>query len=225
MPPHHLTRAEVRAFDRRAIEQFAIPAIVLMENAGRGTVDVMQSLGVQGPVLILCGKGNNGGDGLVIARHLANREIPVKTLLFAHSHELSEDAAAQWRIVQHLQLPAESWPGDGLDEQRLAGELASAAWVVDALFGTGLTGPMRPPFDRIAALVNAGPAEVVAVDIPSGLDADTGVPMGVTIRAEHTVTFVAPKLGFENPGAADWLGQVHVVDIGLAYHLAQKINP
>ncbi len=127
--------------------------------------------------------------------------------------------------MQHLQLPAESWPGDDLDEQRLAGELAGAAWVVDALFGTGLTGPMRPPFDRIATLVNAALARVLAVDIPSGLDADTGLPMGVTIRAEHTVTFVAPKLGFQNPGAATWLGQLHVVDIGVAYHLAQKSNP
>jgi NAD(P)H-hydrate epimerase len=225
MPQSYLTRAEVRAFDRRAIEQFAIPAIVLMENAGRCTADVMQWLGVQGPVLILCGKGNNGGDGLVIARHLANRDIPFKALVFAHPHDLSEDAAAQWRIVQQLQLSAEAWPGDEIDEQRLADELTRAAWVVDALFGTGLTGPMRPPFDRIASLVNAGPARVLAVDIPSGLDADTGLPMGVTIQAEHTVTFVAPKLGFENPGAATWLGEVHVVDIGLAYHLAQKINP
>jgi NAD(P)H-hydrate epimerase len=225
MPPHHLSRDQVRAFDRRAIQQFAIPAVVLMENAGRGTVDVMQSLGVQGPVVICCGKGNNGGDGLVIARHLANRDIPVKALLFAHPDELSEAAAAQWRVVQHLQLPAESWPGDALDDQRLAGELAGAAWVVDALFGTGLTGPMRPPFDRIATHVNVTLARVLAVDIPSGLDADTGLPMGVTIRAAHTVTFVAPKLGFENPDAAAWLGQLHVVDIGVAYHLAQKINP
>jgi NAD(P)H-hydrate epimerase len=226
MPQPHLTRAEVRAFDRRAIDQFAIPAVVLMENAGRGTVDVMQSLGVQGPVLILCGKGNNGGDGLVIARHLANRDIPVKALLFAHPHDLSEDAAAQWRIVQQLELPAESWPGDEFGtDQRLTDELTRAAWVVDALFGTGLTGPMRPPFDRIAALVNAGSARVLAVDIPSGLDADTGLPMGVTIHAEHTATFVAPKLGFENPRAAAWLGELHIVDIGLAYHLAQKINP
>src|SRR5712671_4797690 len=127
MSPHHLNRAEVHAFDRRAIEQFAIPAVVLMENAGRGTVDVMQSLGAQGPVVILCGKGNNGGDGLVIARHLGNRNIPVKAFVFAHPDELSEEAAAQWRIVQQLQLPAESWSDDQLDEQRLTGELARAA--------------------------------------------------------------------------------------------------
>jgi NAD(P)H-hydrate epimerase len=127
--------------------------------------------------------------------------------------------------VQQLRLPAEAWPAAAFDEQRLARDLAQAAWVIDALFGTGLTGPMRPPFDRIAAIINASTARVLAVDIPSGLDADTGQPMGTTVRADHTSTFVAPKVGFRNPAAAAWLGQIHVVDIGLAVHLAQKINP
>lgn len=225
MSQRHLTRAETRDFDCRAIEHFGIPALVLMENAGRGTVDVMQSLGVRGPVHICCGKGNNGGDGLVIARHLANRAIPVKVLLFAYPDDLSPDAAAQWRIVQRLPVPAEAWPGAAFDRDRLTRELAQAVWVVDALFGTGLTGPMRPPFDQIASCINASAARVLAVDIPSGLDADSGLPMGPTIRAEHTVTFVAPKAGFAQLAAAAWLGQVHVADIGLSLQLAQKINP
>jgi NAD(P)H-hydrate epimerase len=196
-----------------------------MENAGRGTVDVLQRLGVRGPVIVCCGKGNNGGDGLVIARHLANRGIAAKSLLFAAADELSEDAAVQWDIVRRLQLPAELWQGNTVDEPRLAEELRTAAWVVDALFGTGLTGPMRPPFDRIAAVINASPGNVLAVDIPSGLDADTGLPMGTAVRAHHTVTFVAPKTGFQNSSAAAWLGQVHVVDIGVAFHLAQNVVP
>jgi NAD(P)H-hydrate epimerase len=221
----YLTRAETRDFDRRAIEHFGIPALVLMENAGRGAVDVMQTLGVKGPVLICCGKGNNGGDGLVIARHLANRAIPVKVLMFARPDELSADAAAQWRIVQQLPLPAEAWCDAAFDPERLTRELAQAEWIVDALFGTGLTGPMRPPFDRIATCINASAARVLAVDIPSGLDADSGLPMGPTIRAEHTVTFVAPKVGFAQPTAASWLGQLHVAEIGLSLQLAQKINP
>jgi NAD(P)H-hydrate epimerase len=224
-PPRHLTREQTRAFDRRAVEEFGIPALVLMENAGRGTVDVMQALGARGPVLVCCGKGNNGGDGLVVARHLANRDVPVKALLFGRPEELSEDAAAQWHIVGRLGLPAEVWADESLDEGRLAAELARAEWVIDALFGTGLKGPMRPPFDRVAAAVNAGPGRVLAVDIPSGLDADTGAPMGATVRAHHTVTFVAPKVGFASPTAAAWLGQVHVADIGVALHLAQKVGP
>ena len=212
-----LTRAETREFDRRAIEVLGIPSLVLMENAGRGTVDVLQALGVRGRVVVCCGKGNNGGDGLVITRHLANRAIPVQALLFAPAGQLSPDAAAEWHIVQHLRLPVQVWSGD---ETQLTGMLAGAEWIVDALFGTGLQGPMRPPFDRIAALINASGRRVLAVDIPSGLDADTGLPMGTTVRAEHTVTFVAPKVGFSQSAAAEWLGQVHVVDIGVALQLA-----
>ena len=221
----YLTREQTRAFDRTAIEEVGIPALVLMENAGRSAVDVITSLGVNGPVVVCCGKGNNGGDGLVMARHLANRNIAVSCLLFARPDELSEDAAVQWRIIQNMGLPTELWLGDAIDESRLAAVVGAADWVVDALFGTGLKGPMRPPFDRIATIISAGNAHVLAVDIPSGMDADTGLPMGIIVRAQHTVTFVAPKVGFQNPAAAPWLGQVHVVDIGLALHFAQSVRP
>ena len=217
----YLTRDQSRDLDRRAIEEFGVPGIVLMENAGRGMAELLLALGARGPVAVCCGKGNNGGDGLVIARHLANRGISARVLLFAQPAELSVDAAVQWHIVERLQLPAEICS----DEGPLIRTLVQAEWAVDALFGTGLSGPMRPPFDRIAALISAGKAHVLAVDIPSGLDADTGMPMGATVRAEHTVTFVAPKVGFANPAAAAWLGQVHVADIGVALHLAQKGAP
>ena len=103
-----------------------------------------------------------------------------------------------------------------LDEPRLAAIFARAAWIVDALFGTGLTGPVRSPFDRVIELMNVSGAKILAVDIPSGLDADTGEPLGVTVRAAHTVTFVAPKVGFANLAAATFTGQVHVADIAIA---------
>ena len=209
-----LTRAQVRAFDKHAIEQLGIPSVVLMENAGRGVAQVLHVLGIRGPVVIACGKGNNGGDGLVIARHLANAGCDVSVLLFARPSELSPDAAIQWNVVQKMRLPAQI-ALQPLDEMTLATSFAKAEWIVDALFGTGLTGPVRSPFDRIITLINGSPARVLAVDIPSGLDADTGEPLGPTIRAEHTVTFVAPKLGFRNPAAAAFTGQVHVADIGV----------
>jgi NAD(P)H-hydrate epimerase len=202
----------VRAFDRHAIEEIGIPAVVLMENAGRGAAEVLFAQGIHGAVVLCCGKGNNGGDGLVMARHLLNWGVRAQVFLFARPEELSADAAIQWRIVQHLPIPTQV----GLDETRLQAELRSAEWVVDALFGTGLAGPVRAPFERIIAYINACAAQVLAVDIPSGLDADTGVPLGAAVRARHTVTFVAPKLGYANPLAAEWLGQVHVADIGLA---------
>jgi NAD(P)H-hydrate epimerase len=216
MPPPslHMSRAEVRAFDRHAIEQLGIPAAVLMENAGRGAAQILQALGIRGSIVIACGKGNNGGDGLVMARHLANCGFDTLTLLFARPEDLSADAVLQWKIVEKLGLPTQIWPDRQLDEEKLASIFARADWIVDALFGTGLAGPVREPFDHVIELINASPARVLALDIPSGLDCDTGEAVGPTIRAEHTVTFVAPKLGFGNPAAAAYTGRVHVVPIG-----------
>ena len=211
---HYLSRDEVRTIDRRAIEEFGVPGIVLMENAGRGAAEVLQTLGATGPVVICCGKGNNGGDGCVIARHLDNAGVPVRVLLFCRPEELTGDAAIAYQIIARSSMAVVDFAARPLDEAALRRELAAAEWVVDALFGTGLSGPVRPPFDQVIAAINAGPARVLAVDIPSGLDCDTGVPLGTAVRAHHTVTFVALKKGFANPAAQAWLGQVHVVGIG-----------
>jgi NAD(P)H-hydrate epimerase len=209
-----LSRHQVRAIDRRAIEEFGVPGVVLMENAGRGAAELLRALGIHGPVVVCCGKGNNGGDGFVMARHLDNYEVPVRVLLFASPEELTGDAATHYRILHAAGLPITRYAENPVDAARLRGEFAVAEWVVDALFGTGLSGPVRPPFDQVIAAINASPARVFAVDIPSGLDGDTGQPLGPTVRAEHTATFVALKKGFTTPAAREWLGQVHVVDIG-----------
>jgi len=210
----YLSRDEVRAIDRRAIEEFGVPGVVLMENAGRAAAELLVSFGIHGGVAICCGKGNNGGDGFVIARHLDNRGAAVRVLLFARSEELTGDAAINYRIIQKARLPIVSMAGEAFDESALRHEFATSAWVVDALFGTGLSGPVRAPFDRIISIINDSPARVFAVDIPSGLDCDMGLPLGATVRAEHTVTFVARKKGFAALAARGWLGQVHVADIG-----------
>jgi NAD(P)H-hydrate epimerase len=223
MNPSHqfLSRAEVRSLDRRAIVHYGVPGTVLMENAGRGTAELLHALGIHGPVVICCGKGNNGGDGFVIARHLDNRRVAVKILLFAHPQELTGDAATAYRIVALSELPVIVFDRVPLDGDALNRELAGADWVVDALYGTGLQGPVRPPADQAIAAINVCGARVLAVDLPSGLDCDTGEPMGATVRADHTATFVALKKGFANPAAAKWVGQVHVVDIGAPRKLVE----
>ncbi|MCS6911533.1 MAG: NAD(P)H-hydrate epimerase, partial [Anaerolineales bacterium] len=160
-----LSRAQVRELDRRAIEEFGVPGVVLMENAGRGAAELLVRLGARGPVVIACGKGNNGGDGLVIARHLDNRGVGVQVLLLADPAELSGDAATNFRIVQRSGLAVRVWPGAG----ELAAALAGADWVVDALFGTGLRGPVPAPWAEAIAAINAAGRPVLAVDIPSGL--------------------------------------------------------
>jgi NAD(P)H-hydrate epimerase len=209
-----LSRNEVRVVDRRGIEEYGVPGVVLMENAGRGAADLLLSLGVHGRVVVCCGKGNNGGDGFVIARHLDNHQVPVRVLLFGRPEDLTGDAAINLHILSKAGLPITVHADNPLHLEAVRRELDEAEWVVDALFGTGLSGPVRPPFDLVIAAINASPARVLAVDIPSGLDCDTGQPLGPTVRAGHTVTFVAPKKGFAAPAAQEWLGRVHVVDIG-----------
>jgi NAD(P)H-hydrate epimerase len=217
-----LTRQQVREVDRLAMEEFGVPGVVLMENAGRGTAELLRALGVHGQVVICCGKGNNGGDGFVIARHLDNWQVPVRVLLFSQPEELAGDALVNYRIISQTGLAIDAHAGP-IDFPALRQELAGAEWIVDALFGTGLSGPLRGPFDEVVRTINASSARVLAVDIPSGLDCDTGLPLGACVRAQHTATFVALKKGFADPSARQWLGQVHVLDIGAPRRIVQSI--
>lgn len=217
-----LTRDQSRSIDRRAIEQFGLSGLVLMENAGRGCVEVLCRLGCRGPVVVVCGKGNNAGDGFVIARHLDLRGIAVKVLLLGSPVELRGDAAANYAIVVKSELQLVDLSG-AWDAARFEAELAGAEWIVDALLGTGATGAPRPPWDDAIRRLNASPAHKLAVDLPSGLDCDTGMPADPTFRADHTCTFVARKIGFENPAAAEYLGTIHVLDIGAPRKLVEEL--
>ncbi len=208
-----LTRAQARALDDLALHEVGVPGVVLMENAGRNMAELLLRLGVPGPVVVCCGKGNNGGDGFVIARHLGIAGVAVRVLLFADPASLTGDAAVNHGILARLGWKVETMLP--LDEARLGETLAGADWVVDALFGTGLAGPVRAPFDRVIESINAAGKRVLAVDIPSGLDGDSGRPMGATVRATHTATVMANKVGFVQPEARAWLGEVHVVGMGV----------
>lgn len=214
-----LTREQSRQLDRLAIEEYGISGLVLMENAGRGTVDVLERLGIHGPVVILCGKGNNAGDGFVIARHLEIRGHACKVLLLAPPGELTGDAAANFAILEKSTVPiVEIDSPDQLDSQA-----RGADWLVDALLGTGARGDPRPPFDAAIDWMNAHPARRLAVDVPSGLDCDTGEPSAHTVRADHTCTFAAIKIGFTRPAAGRFVGTVHVCDIGAPPNLLDRV--
>jgi NAD(P)H-hydrate epimerase len=219
-PLRSLTRDEVRDIDRRAIQELGLPGIVLMENAGRGAAELLIGLGIDGPVTIAAGKGNNGGDGFVIARHLANHGFDVRVLLFADPHELTGDALTNYLVLcaarMSPHLCAEHGPTDWGDELR------STSWIVDALLGTGTRGSVREPLATVIDQINAARVRVFAVDLPSGLDCDTGQPLGPCVRAAHTATFVGPKRGFDVPAAAPYTGQVHVIDIGVPQSLLQN---
>jgi NAD(P)H-hydrate epimerase len=205
-----LTRTQVREIDRRAIEEFGLAGVVLMENAGRGVVEVMQKLGVQGPVHIVCGKGNNAGDGFVIARHLDLLGIDVVVHRCCVVEELTGDAAINYRIIERSGVTIVPCT----TAEALSQQLKEASWIVDALLGTGLTGIVRSPFAEIIRCMNGSGKPILAVDLPSGMDADTGKPLGEVVIAQQTVTFVAPKKGFGHSGAGRYTGQVHVASIG-----------
>lgn len=231
MSVHHdipLSRAQVREVDRRAMEDFGVPGVVLMENAGRNAARIIHALvagraassalheasAASREIAIVCGRGNNAGDGFVIARHLHNIGHRVVLLLTAPLDSLSGDAAVNAAIAAKMNLPI--IPFDSAEHIAAAApRLDVADVIVDAIFGTGFSGIVRPPFDTAILAVNAAAAPLrVAIDLPSGLDCDTGAPSNATVRAHETITFVARKIGFDAPGASAYVGRVHVADIG-----------
>lgn len=218
-PPLFLTRAQSRAVDAIAMRDYGMLGLVLMENAGRGAAEVIYQFvqsreEVKGwPIVICCGKGNNGGDGFVIARHLANGGLEPLVLLWTDPGELTGDAAANYAILEKMRAPIVRLGEAGWDDA-LAAIPRGKAIVIDALLGTGAIGAPRPPYDEAIAWINALNATVFAIDLPSGLDAENGEPSGDTVRAAFTLTFVSQKTGFASPMARPYLGEVRVLDIG-----------
>lgn len=210
-----LTRAAVREIDRRAVEEYGIPGVVLMENAGRNAAELLARLNSHRErVAILCGPGNNGGDGFVIARHLDRLGITSSIFLVANSAKPSPDAATNFGVVEKMGLT--------ISHGHEPPDLSRFGWVVDALFGTGLDRPIAGPTADVVNAVNASAATVFAVDIPSGLDCDSGLPAGPCVRAHHTVTFVGMKVGFLTPAARPFIGEIHFADIGVPRRLVEE---
>jgi NAD(P)H-hydrate epimerase len=220
--PRSLTRDQVRDVDRRAIADYGLPGVVLMENAGRGAAELIIELGIEGRVVICAGKGNNGGDGFVIARHLEIRGFETNVLLFCDPAELTGDAATNYRVLvaaEQTRLVLGSAP----DAAELDRRLSDADWIVDALLGTGTQGPIRAPYLKAIAAINRAHKKVFAVDLPSGMECDTGQALGACVEADHTATFVARKVGFDAPGADRLTGKVHTIDIGVPLRLISEI--
>ncbi|HUQ71182.1 MAG TPA: NAD(P)H-hydrate epimerase [Planctomycetaceae bacterium] len=216
-----LTRAEVRDVDRRAIEDYGLPGVVLMENAGRNAAALLESQGIAGSVAIVCGKGNNAGDGFVIARHLENRGCDVRVLLACDPSQLTGDAAINFHVLERAGTPMVVMTNTS--RSKWMQSLTSAKWIVDALLGTGTMGQVREPFASVIAAINESARNVFAVDLPSGMDCDTGQPLGGCVRATLTGTFVTRKIGFDVAGSEVWTGPVHVLDIGVPRSLLDDL--
>ena len=219
-----LSREEIRRIDRCAIETLGIPGVILMENAGRNAADAIEEfLGGAGgkSVAIVAGAGNNGGDGYVVARHLERRGAKVVTFLVVPPQKMTGDAAINLHAIRQLRHDVRRAGGEEL--AGLSAKLAGFDVIVDAVGGTGIRGQLRGDLAAAVEQINAAGRPVVAIDIPTGLDCDTGQPSGPTVRAALTVTFVARKKGFDAPAAAEFTGEVRVADIGIPAELVGQI--
>ena len=219
-----LTAEAMREVDRAAIEELGIPSLVLMENAAIGVVEAIgESFGEAESAAVFCGPGNNGGDGLAVARHLSVRGWEVRIFLVAGGRPLSNDAAIQLSICRKSELVVMevASPAD------LAGAAEAAAecdLVVDALFGTGLTRPLEGLFADAVEAINDLPIPCVAVDLPSGLSGSEAQPIGPHVEADLTVTFAAPKVAHVFPPAADAVGEMAVTDLGIPPRLVEDVE-
>lgn len=210
-----VTAAEMRALDRATIEEIGLPAMTLMETAGRAVADAAERMlaGAGGHVAVVCGPGNNGGDGFVAARVLRSRGIDAVAYLAVERDALRGDARAHLEICERAGGVVQSIASpQALAAQRDA--LARAVLAVDALFGIGLTRPIEDHIAAIVVAINAVPRRL-AVDIPSGLETDTGRMLGIAVEAHRTVTMGARKVALASAPGFAWCGEVEVVDIGI----------
>ena len=204
-----MSRDEVRGFDKWAIEAAGVPGAVLMENAGRSCAEIIFGKLKENnwnKVSIFCGTGNNGGDGFVIARHLANSGIEVQIVICGDAGKIKGDAKINYDIVMKMRA-------DIIEYEKGIAENFDADVIVDALFGTGLKGELKEEYQEIVREINGFGRYVVAVDIPSGIDCDNGEVLGAAVKADVTVSFVAVKKGFAN--AKKYVGEVWVAGIGI----------
>ncbi|MED0736778.1 NAD(P)H-hydrate dehydratase [Aneurinibacillus thermoaerophilus] len=204
---------QMREIDRFTIEQIGIPSLVLMENAGVAVVREVEKRWPYGNIVILAGPGNNGGDGLVVARHLMNRGRDVSVWLFGEENKRSEDCRRQVDMLLNCGYTIREWR-EGQNEA-LKADMREARVIIDALLGTGTRGELRPPYPLVIEQLQQCESKVVAVDIPTGVDSDTGKTLQHAVQADLTVTFAFPKWGhFLYPGAA-YVGELVVADISI----------
>jgi hydroxyethylthiazole kinase-like uncharacterized protein yjeF len=215
---HVVSAEEMRWCDETTIKTYSVPGLLLMENAGRGVADIVKqefSPLESKHILVICGKGNNGGDGFVVARMLLNSCAHITVLLVASPSELKGDAKINFKILQIFAKKSTGQITVRRYSKRLLAAFSEPDIIVDAMFGTGFTGSVRKPFADVIEWVNQQQAKIVAVDIPSGINGTTGAAENCAIRANVTVTFGCLKSGLLCNQGRELVGSVHVVDIGI----------
>lgn len=221
-----VTPKQMKELDRRTIQEKKVSGITLMERAGTGVVThLLQHYGSQKGkrVLVFCGKGNNGGDGFVVARLLHEKNALLKVIMMTPHQELSKDAKTMYRRFTKKAKPSQIFvqPNEG----KLESLTHNAHLIIDGLLGTGLSASIRDPYTTVIETINASEAYTVAIDIPSGLDSESGAIMGGAVRADLTVTLGCPKIGLYVGDAIDQVGQIEIVDIGIPKTYIKDLKP
>ena len=216
----------MREADRRTIEEIGIPSLVLMENAGRQVVAAMEATHsdlAEHQVAILCGRGNNGGDGFVVARTLLQRGVDVSVFLLGQVADVRGDARTNLEILGRLGLTVVEIADSQVWELHFS-EVSKCTLIVDAIFGTGLKSPVSGLIQSVIADVNESGIPVVSIDLPSGLSADSSDPIGDSIAASLTVTLGAPKLPLVLPSAETRAGDIVIADIGIPSGVIESVE-
>ncbi|WP_339744562.1 NAD(P)H-hydrate epimerase [uncultured Rubinisphaera sp.] len=222
MPELVLTSSQSRRVDQLAIEKYGVPSLVLMENAGRGCAEIFLVECIEnGPTVIVCGKGNNAGDGFVIARHLYVHQEEVEVLMLFPPEELSEDARINFEIIDKIGI-SHRLVDPHQNAESIRETFDGAEWIMDAMLGTGISGEVREPFATMIQLMNEAESEKLAIDLPSGLDADSGEILGSCVNANATVTFAAKKRGLLKNKGPQQSGEIHVVGLGIPNFVIQE---
>ncbi len=235
-----LTAQQMRELDRCAIEDYAVPGVALMENAGCAAAQIIADRYAHLPektILIVAGKGNNGGDGYVIARHLENKGWQAHVLVLASRQDIHGDAAVNLTILENVlkkshppnHLPASQvstihYAPTSAEIDAALQQLPTVAVVADAIFGNGLNTAVRGHYLHAIEQINNLTAPVVAIDLPSGIDATTGAVFGCAVRADCSISFACAKLGQVSYPASDYCGELYVVDIGIPRAVQETIS-
>jgi NAD(P)H-hydrate epimerase len=226
-PVNALSREQLCEFDRRAVVEFGVPILVLMENAGRAAAQrLLERLTAPSRVLVICGPGHNGGDGAVLARHCDAAGHAVDVLWVPDRLNLAPSTQVHRKILEQSGIECTDVGGENEPENRL-NRMHEYDWLVDALLGTGVSRPVEGRMRLAVEAMNASGRPIISIDIPSGLDTDTGQPLGTAVCATVTVSFVAAKLAFAQPEAQPYLGTWMVESIGAPRRLLAEfgLNP
>ena len=217
----------MKELDRKAIEEYKIPSIILMENAGIRTAGIIYEVYGQTlkkkSILIVCGRGNNGGDGFVIARHLMNKGYIINVVVLTDKNKIKGDPQVNLTIFERMGGSV-IFTGSKQPDEKIKNLISESNLIVDAIFGTGLDRNVAEPIKAYISIINQSQKPIVSVDAPSGLHCDTGAVLGIAIKAHVTVTMAVAKKGFFINEGPHYTGKVYVVDISIPKKLIDEVS-